>query len=166
MTREEATRIADQALAAADAINGVEHLVRSLAKEDRLLFADHLGKLDVALHFGILSTVYDRFPDLRNGQEERPHISSSLRWKDASLPNGVSEDYLDDVIFSVLSRTWKKTAMIIARTHERCAAQGIQIGFDVIGARIVELWESERIEGAANVSKWRHSEVRLKAETE
>jgi hypothetical protein len=89
-----------------------------------------------------------------------------LRWEDVSLPSGVSEDYLDDVIFLVLSRTWQKTAMIIARTHERCVAQGIQIGFETIGARIVALSESERIEGAGNLSKWRHSEVRLKAETD
>ena len=93
---------------------------------------------------------------------EPPVISSTLRWRDVSLPASVSEANLDRIIFSVMTSRLQKTAMVIVKALERCKELDLPIDADILGARLGALAESDRIEGAGDLRKWRHSEVRLK----
>jgi hypothetical protein len=162
MNKEDAASIQRHALAAADAIKKIELLVLGLTKEERTRFAGYFADLSTALHFGVLQDIYDLFPELRVGHEEYPSVSSFLKWEDVSLPIGFSAADLDVLILAVLKPTWQKTAVVITKTKDQCSGRGVSIDFEVIGARILALAESQRIEGAGNPSMWRHSEVRLK----
>lgn len=93
---------------------------------------------------------------------EPPVISSTLRWQDISLPASVSEADLDQIIYSVMISRLQKTAFIISKTLERCRELKLPIDADIVGARLRELVETGRIEGAGDMRKWRYSEVRLK----
>ena len=92
---------------------------------------------------------------------EPPVISSKLRWKDISLPASVSEADLDRIILSAMTSQLQKTAMVIARTLEQSEQLDLPIDADIVGARLAALADSGRIEGAGDLRKWRHSEVRL-----
>ena len=94
--------------------------------------------------------------------KELPVIASTLGWDQVSLPASVSEADIDQIIFSVMTSRLRKTAMVIAQAHDRCEQLGLPINAEVLGARLGALAESDRIEGAGDLRKWRHSEVRLK----
>jgi hypothetical protein len=83
---------------------------------------------------------------------------------------------IDDTIKSVVRPQWLKVAMIVGRAekalegrvppvdlrltkHEQASARDEFL--DVIAARIQALVEAGKLEGAGNLSNWRHSEVRL-----
>jgi hypothetical protein len=68
---------------------------------------------------------------------------------------------LDEAILSALHRDWRKTAFIIVKTVDALNGRGIELDFEVIGARIRELAERGQIDSQGTVSMWRHSEVRL-----
>jgi hypothetical protein len=93
---------------------------------------------------------------------EPPVISSTLRWQDVSLPASVTEADLDRIIFSVMPSRQRKTAAVMTKVLERCEALGLPIDADIVGARLRDLVESDRIVGAGDMRKWRYSEVRLK----
>jgi hypothetical protein len=52
--------------------------------------------------------------------------------------------------------------MVIGNAVKRCEELGLPINAEILGARIGALAEADRIEGAGDLRKWRHSEVRLK----
>jgi hypothetical protein len=52
--------------------------------------------------------------------------------------------------------------MVLAKSLDRCKELGLPISCDVLAARIQDLAEAGRVEGAGDLRKWRHSEVRLK----
>jgi Protein of unknown function len=93
---------------------------------------------------------------------EPPVISSTLRWEDISLPASVSEADLDRIIFSAMTSRLQKTAMVIVKTLKQCEQLKLPIDADIVGARLAALVDSDRIEGAGDLRKWRYSEVRLK----
>jgi len=93
---------------------------------------------------------------------EPPVISSTLRWEEISLPASISEADLDRIIFSAMSSRLQKTAMVIVKTLKQCEQLNLPIDADIIGARLAALVDSDRIEGAGDLRKWRYSEVRLK----
>jgi hypothetical protein len=93
---------------------------------------------------------------------EPPVISSTLRWEEVSLPASVSEADLDQIIFAVMTSRLQKTAVVLHRALERCKELGLPINADILGARLGALAETDRIEGAGDLRKWRYSEVRLK----
>jgi hypothetical protein len=93
---------------------------------------------------------------------EPPIISSTLRWEDVSLPASISEADLDQIILSVMASRLQKTAFVIVKALQRCKELDLPIDADILGARIRALAESDRIEGAGDLRKWRYSEVRLK----
>jgi hypothetical protein len=94
---------------------------------------------------------------------EPPHISSTLEWKDVSLPPAVSVDDLDRMILSKLRPGyWLKTARIIVDVMTAFKDQSIELDCEIVGARIRALADAEEIDSAGNVAMWRHSEVRLK----
>ena len=94
---------------------------------------------------------------------EPPRISSTLRWKDVTLPQWLTADELDQVIFSKLNPNWRKTAMIIGDVVRAWKSRSMPVDEEIIGARIQALAEAGRIESQGNLSMWRHSEVRLSA---
>jgi Protein of unknown function len=94
--------------------------------------------------------------------DEPPAISSTLRWEEVSLPASISEADIDRIIFSVMTSRLQKTAMVIVKAVEHCKGLGLPINAEVLGARLGALAESDRIDGAGDLRKWRHSEVRLK----
>jgi hypothetical protein len=80
-----------------------------------------------------------------------------------SLPPSVTEADLDALIFPELAQDWRKVARIVYRAFELREARSIAVSPEVIAARIQALVETGRIEGADNLTMWRHSEVRLKS---
>ena len=91
---------------------------------------------------------------------EPPVISSTLRWQEVSLPPSVSEADLDQIIFAVMTSRLQKTAVVIHRALERCTELGLPISADILCARLGALADTDRIEGAGDLRKWRYSEVR------
>jgi Protein of unknown function len=97
--------------------------------------------------------------------EEKPEdkICSTLRWSEVSLPQTVTVDDLDALIFSELAERLLKVARIVARVFETLKERSIPLSFEVIAARVRELAETGQIESVGNLTMWRHSEVRLKS---
>jgi len=85
-----------------------------------------------------------------------------LTWDDVQLPPSVVEQQLDEIIFSVMKPTWRKTAMMVSNVMDRCEELELPIEGDVIAARLKVLSDSERIEGIGDIQSWFRSEVRLK----
>jgi hypothetical protein len=94
--------------------------------------------------------------------QEEPEISSPLRWTDVILPAPVTEADLDRIIFSKLGARLMKTARIVGDVAVECERLAWPIPPDVIGARIEELAEQDRIDSEGDLRYWRHSEIRLK----
>ena len=162
MNRKQAVEIQRHMLKAAAAINKANDIILELEKSERAVLAAALGEISSALHLEILWPVYARYPELKPDGAEPPMISSILEWDDVVLPEFVSLADLDASIFLALSSRWQKTAMVIIRTLQRCEELAFPIDADLIGARIGALAEADRLEGAGDLRKWRHSEVRLK----
>jgi hypothetical protein len=57
-----------------------------------------------------------------------------------------------------------KTARIVGDVVVECKRLAWPIPPEIIGARIEELAEQDRIESAGDLRYWRHSEIRLKPE--
>src|SRR5262245_53649645 len=157
MDKATAATIQKHALEAAKAIGQIEQIVLNLSRAERERFASYFGDLAFALNFGILKPIYDEHPDLRTGHEEKPEVSSDLKWQDVELPAGISEAELDRAILSVLKSRWQKTALVITSAYARCKEHYVPIDFEIIGARILVLAETGRIDSAGNPSMWRHS---------
>jgi hypothetical protein len=109
----------------------------------------------------MLGAIYVRYPELRPLEDEETAISSDLRWQDVTLPASVSETDLDAIIFSVLTSRLQKTAMVIAKAMKHCDERALPVTAEIIGAKIRALVESDRLESAGDLRKWRYSEVRL-----
>ena len=68
---------------------------------------------------------------------------------------------IDDAIISSVHSRWRKVALIVAKTEAELERSGIVVPLEAIGARVTALVQSGRLEGAGNLCRWRHSEVRL-----
>jgi hypothetical protein len=70
---------------------------------------------------------------------------------------------IDDAVLAVADERWHKVAMIIIRAAERLGSQLPQgdAGHDLIAQRIAALVEDGRLIAQGDISRWRHSEVRL-----
>ena len=161
MDRNQAAEIKKHLLDAARAFDRATGAIFKLGKPEREPYAEMLFDVHDAIHFRLLPTLYAEHPELKP-PPEHPHISSTLRWKDVSLPDSISEADIDALIFEVLTPRLQKVAMVITKVFERCQARAIPISTEMLGARIVALAEAGRIEGAGNLRIWRHSEVRLR----
>jgi hypothetical protein len=161
MDRMQAANIARHLHNAADAIDRASAVILTLEQQDRAAFADSLGEIVSALHFELLLTVYDRYPDLRPPSGEEPSIDSVLRWENVVLPKSVLEAELDQLIFSALAPKWRKTARVIGDLVIRCKALAWPIEAEMLAARVQALAEAGSIESAGDLRAWRHSEVRL-----
>jgi hypothetical protein len=165
MNRDQAAEIHEYLFDAARELDCARAAIFTLSKDDRETLAAPLDTVLSALHFELLQAIYDRYPEL-NTFGEFPAITSLLRWDEVCLPPSVSEADIDSIIFSVMKPQWQKTAMVVVMASKvmaskRCEELALPISGEALAACIQVLAESGRIEGAGDLRKWRHSEVRL-----
>jgi Protein of unknown function len=145
------------------AINRAEDIISGLDHNDRMALATPLGQVVSALYFEVLHAIYVRYPDLRLPPRGQRFIDAKRRWKEVVLPESVSENDLDAIIFSSVTRHYRKVALVISKAFDECKARALPIDHEVIGVRIRLLTETGRLESQGDVRKWRFSEVRLPA---
>jgi hypothetical protein len=154
---DQAADILDYLLQAAHALDEARAAADQLSDKDAAAISELASKLNSEL----LQEMFKRFPNLLPFNEF-PAISSTLRWKEVSLPASISEADLDQIIFAAMTSQFRKTAMVISKALKRCEELGLPINGEILGARLGALAEADRIDGAGDLRKWRHSEVRLK----
>ena len=159
MDRKQAAEIKRHLLNAGRALNRANFALYKLGKAEREPFADMMFDLYHTLHFKVLPALYAQHPELE--PPDPPRITSKLRWQDVSLPDAISEAYLDALIFGALNPRLQKMAKIVGEVCLRCEAQLNPIDAEIIAARIIALAEAGRIEGAGDLRMWRHSEVKM-----
>jgi uncharacterized protein DUF3658 len=76
----------------------------------------------------------------------------------------ISDQKLDQLITSFVLADWQKVAMILAKSLEWLQDEGAQVGPERLAARIESLVLAGRLESQGNLSRWRHSEIRLATE--
>jgi len=165
--RDEAVRINDLLLDAYAALDDARMAIAGLGKAERIELGDSLYEIVLDLQEKLLLPIYEQFPDLEppESDDELPTISSELTWDEVRLPPSVTEHQLDEIIFSLLTPLWQKTAALVIRASERYEELGLPISYEVTAARLKLLSDSDRIEGIGDIRMWRHSEVRLKDES-
>jgi hypothetical protein len=159
MDREQAAEIFEHLFDAASELDEARAVASALAAQDPS--AASLEEFVVKLNSELIEALVDRFPELATFGEF-PAISSVLTWDQVRLPPSVTEADIDAIIFSVMKRHSQKVAMIVVQTLKRCKELGLAISDEVIAARVRALADSGVIEGAGDLRRWRHSEVRLK----
>ena len=70
-------------------------------------------------------------------------------------------DQLDPLILSTANSRWQKVAMIIAKVEEKLEDTEQPIEYERIAERVQVLVDAGHLESQGDVSRWRHSEVRL-----
>ena len=70
---------------------------------------------------------------------------------------------IDSALLAVAEAHWRKVAMIILKTAERLGPDLPEgdAGYSMIAARIAALVAAGRLASQGDISRWRHSEVRL-----
>ena len=161
MDRDRAAEIQKHLLEASDALDRVTEAMFKLDKDERKAFAEILFEVHDALHFGLLRALYEEHPELRP-PDEPPHISSTLRWKDVSLPDSVSEADIDAAIFAALTPRFQKTATAIAKAFHDCQERAMAISYEMLGARLVVVWKDGRVGVTGVLRISRYIELRLR----
>jgi len=157
MNRNEAVAIVRQLEEASLSLNDAIRIAIEHTQEPQL--RRQIAELIVALNFHILPQIYEQHADLRP-PPEKPRIGSRLSWDKVRLPPEISEKDIDDTLFPLLQRRWQKVAKVLGRASDHFEPLGIRL--EVVAARLRYLADNDRIEGAGDLRKWRHSEVRLK----
>jgi hypothetical protein len=161
MDRDLATEIHEHLLDACDALWSAERAGQKLkGYDERKAFFELIGSVITPLHFELMPTIYAEHPELRP-PDSPSFVSSILRWEDVSLPNSITEADIDSAIFAALRPRLMKVARIIGDVMKSFEARKLRISDEIIGARILALAEAGRIEGAGDLQRWMHSEVRL-----
>ncbi len=161
MNRDQAAKITQHLQDADRALGQAVNVIASLAREEGQELIGLLGELFAILRSDLLSPIYDQYPDLRpENLQEKPWIGSTLRWDQVHLPPQISVKEIDDILISVLKPHWQKVAMVLSRATDRFEQMGLSL--EIVAARIQELVDNDRIEGAGDLRKWGFSEVRLK----
>jgi hypothetical protein len=73
----------------------------------------------------------------------------------------LSHQNLDALILSFVKVQWRKVAMIIGQVLDECRRRGVDLDEDGVADRICALVENGQLEAQGNLSRWRHSEVKL-----
>jgi hypothetical protein len=76
-----------------------------------------------------------------------------------------SNEYLDDLILSQSRHRELKVALIFGHVRQKCGAEGRIVSDEKLNERLRYLIDSGELEAFGDVSNWRFSEVRLKAQT-
>jgi hypothetical protein len=77
----------------------------------------------------------------------------------------MTDSELDEMILSFARPRWRKVAMIFVETLHLCEGRAVRTSDEAIEARIRALVDAGRLESQGNLSRPRHSEVRLPLET-
>ena len=144
MDKTQATEIETHLRVAVDALHRAGDTIQALDETDRRSLADALADI-VAPYTSNSGKYYKRYPDLEPPGEV-PMISSTLRRNDVASAGRISEADLDALIFSVMSTQYRKVAMVIGTTLKQRRKLGWPISDEMIGARIQELDETDRLE--------------------
>ena len=72
-----------------------------------------------------------------------------------------ASDEIDRVILSLAREKWQKVLMIVARSLDALGREMDDDGLHCVGQRVVALVQAGKLEAQGDVSRWRHSEVRL-----
>jgi hypothetical protein len=72
-----------------------------------------------------------------------------------------SDEYIDGLILSTAVAQWRKVAFIIGTVLRVCRNNAAEISEDDIADRIRALVDEGKLQAQGNLSRWRHSEVRL-----
>lgn len=164
MKLEQAVRINHHLLAAYAALDRARMAIAGLGKAERIKLGDWLDDVVGALEDELLQPIYDQYPDLEPPKSDREPLTfvCELTWDEVQLPPSVTVEQFDEIIFSAMKPTWRKTAMMVSLVMKRCEELGLPIEDKVIAARLKVLSDSDRIEGIGDLQSWLHSEVRLK----
>ena len=164
MKREQAVRINDHLLDAGAAMEQARMAIAGLGKAERIELGDWLDAVIGVLEDELLQPIHDQYPDLEPPKSDREPYEyiCELTWDEVQLPPAVTEQQLDEIIFSVMKPTWRKTSMIATNAMDRCKELGLPIDDKMIAARLKVLSDSDRIEGIGDMTNWFGSEVRLK----
>ena len=161
MDEDQAAEIFDYLLQAARELDEARAAADQLADHDK--DAAEISELAIKLNSELIEALFQRFPDLLPFSEF-PAINSSLRWDQVRLPSSVSEAQVDQIILSVIVPRWHKMARIIWDAVKRGEELALRVTDEMFAARIQALIDAGRLESQGDVRKWRHSEVRLRAE--
>jgi hypothetical protein len=164
MKLEQAVGINDHLLDAGAAMEKARIAIAGLGKAERIELGDWLDAMIGVLEDKLLQPIYDQHPELEPPKSDREPYSyiCELTWDEVQLPPSVTEEQFDEIIFSVMKPTWRKTAMMVTFVMDRCKELGLAIEGEVIAARLKMLSDSDRIEGIGDLQSWLHSEARLK----
>ena len=162
MDEAQANEINDHLLEVATTLDEAIAAVSHLPPADQKMLSNPLRKLWDSLHSKVLRLVYEQHPSLNRWPHNPPMISCDLRWKEATLPQSISEQDLDAVIFSKLKTRSLKVAKVVSDVRDVFEERGHAIDVGVIGARIRWLDDVDRIASRGDVRRWGHSEVNLK----
>ena len=161
MDQAQATEIQKHLMDADVAMARAARIMFDLEKTERATFGAPLRVIDSAFD-ELFETIYRQYPELRPRPQEQPEISSPLRWADVILPTPVTAADLDKIIFSKLSTRLMKTARIVGDVVTECGRLTWPITPEIVGARIEQLSDEDRIDSKGDLRYWRHSEIRLK----
>jgi hypothetical protein len=81
----------------------------------------------------------------------------------------LSHQNLDALILSFAKVQWRKVAMIIGQVLDECRRRGVDLDKDGVADRVCDgvaericaLVENGQLGAQGNLSRWRHSEVKL-----
>jgi len=162
MNDDQAADVVQYLVGAARVLDEARAATRLLPDNDK--DAASLREFIIKLNSELLTTLFQRFPHLLPFREF-PEINSSLRWEDVLLPPTVSVEDVDQIILSIVTSQWQKTAAVIWLTVKRSEKLGFHATDEMFAARIQALAEEGLLKGQGDLRKWRHSEVRLKRRT-
>lgn len=167
MNREQAIEIHKQLLKVNRAVDRAGNKISKLGEHEWMSLYNPVLDLRVLLRDRLLGKIYEQYPDLEPPIEGARFVDTKRRWKQIVLPESLSVDDLDAIIFSDVAKQWRKVARVIGKALEEIKARNLSVDSDeilqAIGARIIWLDEQGRIESQGDLRKWRFSEIRLPA---
>lgn len=72
-----------------------------------------------------------------------------------------SNEYIDQTILLFASREWRKVAMVVSQVFFDCEDKGLVTSDRYVADRIAALVGEGKLQSQGDLSRWRHSEVRL-----
>lgn len=72
-----------------------------------------------------------------------------------------ADEELDALILSLAKTRWQKVAMIVGKAYEQPQVGDVDDPAGKVAERIEHLVKAGRLESQGDLSRWRHSEIRL-----
>ncbi|WP_338830099.1 hypothetical protein [Bradyrhizobium sp. 27S5] len=161
MDREQAAELKKRLLNVGRALDRTFMAMGQIDKGERDALLEHFNELHEIVYRKLLVGIYAQHPDLKP-LPRPPHLFSEVTWSEVLLPPSVTEDQLDEVIFSLLKSRWRKVVAFVTDVEKRFKELGWTITYEATAARLQVLSDLDRIESAGDLRYWGNSEVRLK----